>query len=149
MPEPGSRRTGWLHVRVSPDLERQVVEAADALGVTTSEWARRAVVRALDVDLPVEEQPANVADLLAAIERLLREHLEPMAYSAAQDAGLAADLAGLQVQAAFHQQQRQAGRDDAEAQRQWDQRVAAMRQAVAKRIAIRLQKGARDHDAVD
>lgn len=104
MGETGKSHSGWLHVRAAPELARAVAEAADAAGVTTSEWARRAIVRALnegeggegaDVRAPDEAgAPVGVADLLAEIERLVREHLEPLAYSSAMDA--AAGLALLE-----------------------------------------------------
>lgn len=98
MGEHGKDRSGWLHIRTTPELAQSATEAADAAGLTTSEWARRAVVRALSEggarmgEEPGEsgEPAGNVADLLASVERLLR-HIEPLAYVAAVDSAYEAE----------------------------------------------------------
>ena len=98
MGEHGKDRSGWLHIRTTPELARSATEAADGAGLTTSEWARRAVVRALaEGGAGMGEEPGesgepagNVADLLASVERLLR-HIEPLAYVAAVDSAYEAE----------------------------------------------------------
>jgi len=47
-----ARRSRWVYIRVSPALEDRLRAAADAAGVTTSEWARRVVAQATGLEPP-------------------------------------------------------------------------------------------------
>ncbi len=56
-------KAGWLHIRVTPELLNRLKDRADAVGVTTSEWARRILELAvMDANL-TDTQPMITAAL--------------------------------------------------------------------------------------